>query len=188
MRPVISGDRASMDNRYSNSLSAFGDTAPAPPTIVQQQRGSHAGTPTGAQAGQQVGFGQAGTPGLPNSVATPHGAHTTSHQSGASSLRGSLAIAGQPQQIAGQQQAAISPNGSQTAHATALNTSHASISHHSLMDSGASAAAAAPVPASPTGVHCSRVYVSRIALNISQENIVEYRHLPIYLRRQWGAL
>lgn len=38
MRPVISGDRASMDNRYSNSLSAFGDTAPAPPSIVQQQR------------------------------------------------------------------------------------------------------------------------------------------------------
>ena len=53
MRPVISGDRASMDNRYSNSLGAFGDTAPAPPTIVQQQRAakrSSARTPRVANA------------------------------------------------------------------------------------------------------------------------------------------
>jgi len=44
MRPVISGDRASMDNRYANSISPFGTTAPAPPTIVQQQRAARQGS------------------------------------------------------------------------------------------------------------------------------------------------
>ena len=43
MRPVISGDVASMDNRYANSISPFGTTAPAPPTIVQQQAAAKRG-------------------------------------------------------------------------------------------------------------------------------------------------